>query len=146
MKISNCINCNISFKYKPHSSNGLFCSPACSGLHRVKKSKDKIEQGFVDNPNTLKRYLKEERGYKCEICNISNWNNQPISLHIDHIDGNSDNNFPSNIRLLCPNCHSQTETFSGRNKKNTKRNSYNRRYRLRKLVGDEGFEPPTAAV
>ena len=146
MKITNCIHCNIEFTYKPQSSTGKFCSNACSGLHKVSLSKQRIEEGTVREPNTLKRYLKDTRGYKCEHCSISDWKDQPISLHLDHIDGNSDNNFPNNLRLLCPNCHSQTETFCGRNKKNTLRNSYNQRYRLKKLVGGEGIEPPTTAV
>jgi 5-methylcytosine-specific restriction endonuclease McrA len=45
-------------------------------------------------------------------------------MQVDHIDGNSNNNILSNLRILCPNCHSQTDTFAARNKKNTKRNRY----------------------
>ena len=146
MQKSNCLHCNIKFIYRKHSSTGKFCSNACSGLHKVFLSKQKIEEGIVREATTLKRYLKDTRGYKCEDCNNYEWNGKPLSLHLDHIDGNSDNNFPNNIRLLCPNCHSQTETFSGRNKKNTKRNSYMQRYRITKLVGGEGIEPPTDAV
>ena len=48
-------------------------------------------------------------------------------MQLDHIDGNSDNNFLDNLRLLCPNCHTQTETFSTRQKKNTVRNRYLRK-------------------
>lgn len=80
----------------------------------------------------LKEYLIATNGYKCEKCGISDWCGEPISLHLDHIDGNSDNNHTSNGRILCPNCHSQTETFSGRNVKNTKRNSYLREYKAEK--------------
>ncbi len=40
---------------------------------------------------------------------------KPIPLQIDHIDGNSDNNTEDNFRLLCPNCHAQTPTYSGKN-------------------------------
>ena len=52
---------------------------------------------------------------KCSTCNITDWNNQPLSLHLDHIDGNPRNNQISNLRLLCPNCHSQTDTYCGKN-------------------------------
>ena len=52
---------------------------------------------------------------KCDICNIATWNNKPLSLHLDHIDGNPKNNLVSNLRLLCPNCHSQTDTYCGKN-------------------------------
>ena len=50
--------------------------------------------------------------YKCAICgNLGIWNDKPISLQIDHINGEHTDNRLSNLRLLCPNCHSQTNTF-----------------------------------
>jgi 5-methylcytosine-specific restriction endonuclease McrA len=55
--------------------------------------------------------------YKCSECNIQNWNNKSLSLHLDHINGMSNDNRLENLRFLCPNCHSQTETYTGRNKK-----------------------------
>ncbi len=71
-----------------------------------------------------------ERGDTCAICTGGpEWRGKPLTLHVDHIDGNSDNNLPSNLRLLCPNCHAQTETFTGRNLKNAKRNRYLRNYK-----------------
>ena len=53
---------------------------------------------------------------KCSECSIYDvWNNKPISLQLDHINGIRNDNRIKNLRLLCPNCHSQTHTFSGRN-------------------------------
>ena len=52
-----------------------------------------------------------------------------LTLQLDHIDGNSDNNNLENLRLLCPNCHTQTDTWVSRNTKNTKRNGYLGRYK-----------------
>lgn len=65
----------------------------------------------------LKRALLEkEVPYICKNCGLSDeWNNKKLILQIDHIDGNNLNNQIENLRFLCPNCHSQTETYN-RNK------------------------------
>lgn len=64
-----------------------------------------------------KRLLKENIFInKCFECNITEWNNMPINMQLDHIDGNSHNHKLDNLRLLCPNCHSQTDTYCGKNK------------------------------
>lgn len=68
----------------------------------------------------LKKYLLEYGILKevCSLCGQKNsWNNLPLVLQIDHIDGNRENNSIDNLRMLCPNCHSQTITFSGRKSK-----------------------------
>lgn len=72
----------------------------------------------------IKEYLLKNNifEYKCNICNLTQWNNKYISLDLDHIDGNRNNNLLNNLRLLCPNCHSQTETYKG--KKNIKNMPY----------------------
>lgn len=63
------------------------------------------------------RIIKEKiLEYKCATCSISEYNNLPISLQLDHVDGNSKNHRLENLRLLCPNCHSQTDTWCGKNK------------------------------
>jgi hypothetical protein len=52
----------------------------------------------------------------CEICEIREWNGKEISMQLDHIDGDSHNHKLNNLRMICPNCHSQTETYCGKNK------------------------------
>lgn len=61
-----------------------------------------------------KGILKEE----CYSCGIGpKWNGKIIALQFDHINGDHKDNRVENLRILCPNCHSQTETYSGRNQK-----------------------------
>lgn len=67
--------------------------------------------------NKLRLRLLGELGWehKCMCCQNTTWNGQPIPLELDHIDGVRDNHLESNLRLLCPNCHAQTETYCGKN-------------------------------
>lgn len=63
-----------------------------------------------------KRRVKEEQNNSCNKCKLNQWLNVSIILEIDHIDGFSDNNLRENLEALCPNCHSLTPTWRGRNK------------------------------
>ncbi len=56
----------------------------------------------------------------CEICKISEWNGEKLNCELDHIDGNRTNHKLENLRILCPNCHSQTTTFRSKNKSASK--------------------------
>lgn len=93
-----------------------------------KKRKIELKDVLVKNStysrNHLKRRLLEEEMLenKCQECGLLNsWNGSPITLQLDHINGVRNDNRLENLRLLCPNCHSQTSTFAGRGlkKKNT---------------------------
>jgi 5-methylcytosine-specific restriction endonuclease McrA len=69
---------------------------------------------------TIKRRLLKDGTLKnvCAICRcLPTWNGKPLTLVLDHINGRADDFRMENLRLLCPNCNSQTVTFSGRNKK-----------------------------
>jgi 5-methylcytosine-specific restriction endonuclease McrA len=57
--------------------------------------------------------LKEQR---CEQCGLSDWRGRPLALELHHVNGDGHDNRLENLVLLCPNCHSQTDTWGGRNK------------------------------
>ena len=141
MKLTySCLQCG-TIKKLSKNVKGKFCSNICQGLYKwLNETKPRIEAGNCKEPVTLRKYLIEVRGDVCSICSTgSEWQDKPLTLHVDHIDGNSDNNNVDNLRLLCPNCHSQTDTFGckgqgNRYKKITKRALYNRQYRSGRMV------------
>ena len=54
---------------------------------------------------------------RCSICGISEWLGRRLMCHLDHINGVNNDNRLENLRMLCPNCHSQTDTYGGLNKR-----------------------------
>lgn len=81
-----------------------------------------LEEVLVaDSPTTNTARLRQRllraglKEHRCERCGLREWQGEPIPLQLDHVDGNRSDNRLENLRLLCPNCHSQTETWCGRN-------------------------------
>lgn len=108
----------------PHCGNPVknaastYCSQECSTTAREQDRTSKYLSG-IDRKVTnrwLYGFLVRTRGNKCSICSIESWNDKPIRLEVEHINGNSEDNDPENVCLICPNCHSQTDTYKGKNK------------------------------
>lgn len=132
---SRCPLCDKTFKnvYSMSAHKG-HCSGANSTRHLAQHrawNKGKVLHDpvdvFVENSMHSTSYVKELilklglKEYKCETCLISTWRDQELVLELDHVNGRNRDHRIENVRFLCPNCHSQTSNFRGRNKSKDKR-------------------------
>lgn len=89
-------------------------------LHtRVSLEDVMVENSTFSRTHLRRRIIKEEViPYECRGCgNKGEWQGNPLSLHLEHINGISNDHRKDNLCFLCPNCHSQTDTYAGRNSK-----------------------------
>lgn len=124
----NCLNCGLEFK-PFRGSASKFCCNKCQHEFKAKE----LDKRFLDGEKDIYTHHKSQRkflirrdGEKCSCCGITDWNKKPITLEVEHKDGNSENNTSDNLCLICPNCHSQTDTYKGKNVGNGR---YKRRIR-----------------
>lgn len=112
-----------TFKRRAESLNVYKINPGRKGLKKPVEEREKLMKIKIEDilnglhpsmsgtvvKNKLYFYgLKEN---KCELCGIDSWNNNKITCEIHHIDGDRTNHKLDNLQILCPNCHSQTDTF-----------------------------------
>ena len=107
-----------------------FCSRKCYNNNKLLESFKCVENGNAEE-RIVKKYLLHHYGNICFECGITSWQGKELKMDLDHIDGNSDNNTLENCRLLCPNCHRQTPTYKGGNKKDKKNKDDQRNIRRR---------------
>lgn len=81
------------------------------------KTEELLVSNSMQGTKGLKTRIRKENllSWKCAVCNINSWEGKELSLQLDHINGINDDNRLENLRFLCPNCHSQTDTYCGRN-------------------------------
>lgn len=113
-----CLNCSAVVERR----NKKYCSVKCSGEHKKKlKYEEYLEKesdykGYKTSMQWIKQHLLEEQLDCCDICSTKNeWNNKKLVFILDHIDGDAGNNERSNLRLVCPNCDSQLDTYKAKN-------------------------------
>lgn len=91
------------------------------GLVVARPGRRPLEEIFAANTRRCRGHLKRRllcagiKENRCERCGLADWMGKPLSVALHHVNGDRLDNRLENLQLLCPNCHSQTDTFAGRN-------------------------------
>ena len=121
-----CANCEIEFQFRlkdyvNKTYERKFCSKNCELLFKKSEiaiiAKKNLELGVLKD-ETARRAFRKIAEHACSICGLSMWNNEPIPLVVDHIDGDHSNNFITNLRMICCNCDALLPTYKAKNKGN----------------------------
>jgi len=118
---------NYSCAQRRMKSLGVELSPGATGqgwrkgvtFGPKRPIEDYLSNRHSISSNALRKRLIKEgvKDAKCECCGITEWNGKPTPLELDHKNGDHHDNNLENLQVLCPNCHAQTDTYRGRNKR-----------------------------
>ena len=114
------LNIELKFSYKRNTM--------CNYHPRIETKDILVENSTYKDATKLKKRLLEEgiKEHRCEGCKRTEWEGVPIPLQIHHVNGVHNDNRLENIQLLCPNCHSLTDTYAGKNANRENNTKYNR--------------------
>lgn len=125
--IENCLFCNSDMSGK--GIRAKYCSRMCQVEYIHNDYIRSWKKGHISGNTSagllskhVKRYLREKQSGACALCHKKQWVNDiysgPIPLEGDHISGNWRDSSEGNVRMICPTCHSTTNTYKARNKGN----------------------------
>lgn len=114
----------------------------CDYHPRIETKDILVENSTYRNATKLKNRLIEEglKEYRCERCKNTEWEGEPIPLQIHHVNGVHTDNRLENIQLLCPNCHSLTDTYAGKNANRENNTKYNKVISKKYIKKDQWLE------
>lgn len=102
-------------KLKEAWSRGCYDDAKNRLFNKISNDDMFVENSLIANYDIKKRLYSENiKSYKCERCNISEYNGEHITLQLHHINGINNDNRLDNLQILCPNCHSQTANYAGK--------------------------------
>lgn len=116
--------CSVTCRVRSRMFNPQYLLKDLDGI-REAKAIIRRDQMMLVSFDTLGNHLRRlrviaEQNASCINCGLSEWLGTPITFEIEHKDGNRENHIRDNLEARCPNCHSQTDTWRGRNNKNKK--------------------------
>jgi len=110
----NCLHCGKEHTWGRNTSV-KYCSNQCQcDYQHTQRIRGWLEEGKTVGSPVMRKHLLSLKN-ECWECGITDWNNKPIVLELEHTDGNGHNHNIDNLKMLCPNCHSQTPTYKNKN-------------------------------
>lgn len=115
-EIFNCLNCGRENPVKGANYSNKYCNNHCQQQHRKKLLNEKRINEWKSGcglyvwkevPDYIKEHLIQERGHRCEVCGITEWQGNPAPLTVTQKDRDAYNNKEANLEVLCYNCLSQ---------------------------------------
>lgn len=123
-----CLNC--SKEFISTSSKSKYCDKNCEVEYKLKSKyehylNNQDEFCKITDMRFIKQHILKEQNECCDICqNKNEWNGKLIVFILDHINGDASNNKRNNLRLICPNCDSQLDTYKSKNKNSARKKRY----------------------